>query len=143
MEKERKVVSFDNFGKEKEELKKVKRSIKPNTPDTQKYPKNSKLKFNEITRKMDDLTPDIIDDKLKSMEEVDESKINEGAPNFELQDKIIKTQAYHRLSSKFKGAIEEFERELDNELDFDEGDTDNTNAINLAIQSAADNNYGW
>lgn len=68
----RNVVNFgdycNNFEKEKEELKKVKRSINPNTPDTQKYPKNSRFKYNRITRKMDDLTPDIIDDQLKYME---------------------------------------------------------------------------
>jgi len=58
----------DNFEKEKEELKKIRRSIKPNTPDTQKYPKNSKFKFNRITRKMDDLTPDLIDDQLDKMD---------------------------------------------------------------------------
>ena len=68
----------NNFEKEKEELKKVRRSIKPNTPDTQKYPKNSKLKFNNITRKMDDLTPDIIDDTLKSMEEETNEEFNLG-----------------------------------------------------------------
>jgi hypothetical protein len=68
----------NNFEKEKEDLKKVKRSINPNTPDTQKYPKNSKFKFNNITRKMDDLTPDIIDDTLKSMEEETNEELGGG-----------------------------------------------------------------
>ena len=74
----------NNFEKEKEELKKVKRSINPNTLDTQKYPKNSRYKYNRITRKMDDLTPDIIDYKLKSIEDVKESRINESSIDYDV-----------------------------------------------------------
>lgn len=60
---------IDNIESEKEELKSVKRSINPNHDDTQKYPKNSKFKFNRITRKMDDLTLPEVEDKLDNLEE--------------------------------------------------------------------------
>lgn len=59
---------IDNIESEKRELKSIKRSINPNHDDTQKYPKNSKFKFNRVTRKMDDLTLSEIDDKLEVSE---------------------------------------------------------------------------
>ena len=141
----------DNFGdycvdKEKEELKKIKRSINPNTPDTQKYPKNSKYKFNHITRKMDDLTPDIIDDKLKSIEELDESKINESSIDYDVLHKIKQLPGYNQLKEKFRNAIDEFSIELGNsagEIGYDEGDNDHDMAYNAAIQELIDELVGW
>lgn len=60
---------IDNIEAEKEELKSMKRGINKNHDDTQKYPKNSKLKFNKVTRKIDDITLSEIDDKIDSLEE--------------------------------------------------------------------------
>lgn len=73
----RKVVNFKDFSgdTEKEELNKVKRSTKPNSED-QQHIGNSRYKFNKVTRKMDDLSPDIIDDKIEAIEELDENVHN-------------------------------------------------------------------
>lgn len=60
---------LDNIDSEKTELKDLKRSINPNSDDNQKYPKNSKFKFNKVTRKMDDLSLDEIDDRINSISE--------------------------------------------------------------------------
>ena len=135
----------NNFEKEKEELKKVKRSINPNTQDTQKYPKNSRFKYNRITRKMDDLTPDIIDDQLKSMD-VKESKINESSIDYDVLHKIKQLPAYNQLKEKFRNAIGEFTDELQSSADkigYDDGDTDHDMAYNAAIQEILDELIGW
>lgn len=60
---------LDNIDSEKEELKDLKRSINTNSDNNQKYPRNSKFKFNKVTRKMDDLSLDEIDDKIDSISE--------------------------------------------------------------------------
>lgn len=60
---------LDNIDSEKKELKDLKRSINPNSDNNQKYPKNSKFKFNKVTRKMDDLSLDEIEDKIDSISE--------------------------------------------------------------------------
>ena len=67
---------LDNIDSEKEELKDLKRSINPNSDNNQKYPKNSKFKFNKVTRKMDDLSLDEIDDKIDSISESKDNLIN-------------------------------------------------------------------
>jgi hypothetical protein len=136
----------NNFEKEKEELKKVKRSINPNTPDTQKYPKNSRYKYNRITRKMDDLTPDIIDDQLKSMEDVKESRINESSIDYDVLHKIKQLPAYNKLKEEFRNSIDTFVDELQSsadEIGYDEGDTDHDMAFNAAIQEILDELIGW
>ncbi len=67
----RKVVNFKDFlsniEAEKEELKKVRRSTKPNSED-QQHIGNSRYKFNKATRKMDDLSPAEIEDKINSVQ---------------------------------------------------------------------------
>jgi len=136
----------NNFEKEKEELKKVKRSINPNTPDTQKYPKNSRYKYNRITRKMDDLTPDIIDDQLKSMEDVKESRINESSIDYDVLHKIKQLPAYNKLKEDFRKSISEFTSEVNSsadEIGYDEGDTDHDMAFSAAIQEILDEIVGW
>jgi hypothetical protein len=60
---------IDSIESEKENLKDIKRGFNLNHNDTQKYPKNSKLNFNKVTRKMDDITLDDIDDKLENIDE--------------------------------------------------------------------------
>lgn len=74
----RKVVNFKDFSgeTEKEELQKVRRSTKPNSEE-QQHVGNSRFKFNKVTRKMDDLSPEMIDDKIDAIEELEESVINE------------------------------------------------------------------
>jgi len=69
----RKVVNFKDFSgeTEKEELQKVRRSTKPNSED-QQHVGNSRFKFNKVTRKMDDLSPEMIDDKIEAIEELEE-----------------------------------------------------------------------
>lgn len=73
----RKVVNFKDFlanpNAEKEELKKMNRQNKPNTDDQQKNMANSRYKFNNTTRKMDDLSPAEIKDSIESIEEFEES----------------------------------------------------------------------
>ena len=70
----RKVVTFGDFSNniesEKEELKKVRRSTKPNS-ENQQHIGNSRYKFNKTTRKMDDLSPVEIQDKLDSIDELE------------------------------------------------------------------------
>lgn len=68
---DRKIVNFKDFNpeEEKQELKKVKRSIDPNTPDKQQYIGNRKYKYNKVTRKMDDINVDDVNDDLDSIEE--------------------------------------------------------------------------
>lgn len=72
----RKIANFGDFtaniGAEKEELKKVRRSTKPNSED-QQHIGNARYKFNKVTRKMDDLSPDMIDDKIEAIEELEEA----------------------------------------------------------------------
>jgi uncharacterized protein YaaR (DUF327 family) len=53
---------------EKEELKSVKRSFTNNDNKVGNLPNKTKYKFNHITRKMDDLSQDIIDDKVNAIE---------------------------------------------------------------------------
>ena len=73
----RKVVTFGDFSNniesEKEELKKVRRSTVPNTPDGQQHIGNGRYKFNKVTRKMDDLSPAEVQDKLDSIDELEET----------------------------------------------------------------------
>jgi hypothetical protein len=73
----RKVVNFKDFlanpNAEKEELEKMDRQNKPNTDDQQKNLSNSRYKFNNTTRKMDDLSPAEIEDEIEAIEEFEES----------------------------------------------------------------------
>lgn len=73
----RKVATFGDFSNniesEKEELKKVRRSTVPNTDDQQQHIGNGRYKFNKVTRKMDDLSPAEVQDKLDSIDELEET----------------------------------------------------------------------
>jgi hypothetical protein len=77
----RKVVNFKDFlanpNAEKEELKKMDRQNKPNTDDQQKNMSNSRYKFNNTTRKMDDLSPAEIEDKIEAIEGLEEGINND------------------------------------------------------------------
>ena len=65
-----KVVKFTEFDKEiqKKETEDFKRGFVKNSQNNQII-KNSKLKFNDKTGKMDDVTLSEVDDKLKSLKE--------------------------------------------------------------------------
>lgn len=72
----RKVVNFKDFSAnpnaEKQELKKMDRQNIPNSDEHQKNMANSRYKFNNTTRKMDDLSPAEIEDKIEAIEELEE-----------------------------------------------------------------------
>ncbi len=72
----RKVVNFKDFLSdpkgEETDLKKVRRSTKPNS-ENQQHVGNSRYKFNKTTRKMDDLSPAEIDDSIEEFEGTNES----------------------------------------------------------------------
>lgn len=80
----RKVVHFDDFisniNAEKDELKSVRRGFKKNDTEDQMIPGSSKYKWNKVTRKMDDLSQQLVDDKIDAIDdlEVKESMIVEG-----------------------------------------------------------------
>lgn len=59
------VNDFYNFKNNREEDKKIERSIKDNHIDTQKYPKNSKLRYDLNTKKMGDVTKPELEEILK------------------------------------------------------------------------------
>ena len=93
----RKVVNFKDFSSnpnaEKEELEKINRQNKPNTNDRQKNMANSRYKFNSTTRKMDDLSPDEIKDKIDVIEGLEEA-INAGSINdmYAIRDSLNKVK---------------------------------------------------
>lgn len=66
----RNIVNFKDFNieDEEEELLKIKRGTTPNS-ERQQVIGNQKYKFNKVTRKMDEISPDMIDDELDSLEE--------------------------------------------------------------------------
>lgn len=74
----RKVVNFKDFlanmDDEKEELKKMNRQNKPNSDEHQQHIGNSRYKYNKVTHKMDDLSPEEIKDKINSIDEIEKDK---------------------------------------------------------------------
>lgn len=118
---------LDNIDSEKEELKSLKRSIDNNSDSDQKYPKNSKFKFNKVTRKMDDISLDEIDDKIKSIEE---SHID-----VDIFTNITNKPSYKKLISDMRGAIDEYLNTLE-ETGFDEGNSDHYMALSTAVTEA-------
>jgi phosphate uptake regulator len=69
------IVNFKDFSKEeeKQELAKLKRGFVKNNKTTHSFPNNSKYKFNKVTRKMDELSLDMVEDSIEAIEEMDES----------------------------------------------------------------------
>lgn len=66
-----KLTKFQDFKnkEEEKELQDLKRTYTKNTVDTQQFPRNTKYNFNYITRKMDDLSVDEVEDKIEELEE--------------------------------------------------------------------------
>ena len=74
---------------------------KPNTDDQQKNMGNSRYKFNHTTRKMDDLSPAEIKDKIEAIDELEET--NE-LFNF---DKKFKDKTLNLLKSEIDSSFKE------------------------------------
>lgn len=66
-----KIVKFEDFKKEEEQkdLQDLKRDFTKNSDDTQQFPRNTKFHYNDVTKKMDDLSVDEVDDSIESLEE--------------------------------------------------------------------------
>jgi len=115
----RKVVNFKDFSAnpnaEKEELKKMDRQNKPNTDDQQKNMANSRYKFNNTTRKMDDLSPAEIEDKIEAIEGLEESVNNDSM--YAISDSFNKVKnEMNLLESRLKNARSEELQEYLNEF---------------------------
>lgn len=65
----KKIVSFEDYNRESEksELQKVSRGFSKNTSDGHQIPGNTKMVYNKVTRKIDNVTKDMVDDKIHSM----------------------------------------------------------------------------
>ena len=103
----RKVVNFKDFlanpNAEKEELEKMDRQNKPNTDDQQKNMANSRYKFNNTTRKMDDLSPAEIEDSIEAIEELEEGfDPMVGIDNFLNNPVMVSLATAWLLSGKYK-----------------------------------------
>ena len=141
----RKVVNFGDFCKTCEEpkLKKMRRQTTPNSDERQKLPGNFKQKFNPVTRKIDNLSPAEVDDRLDNMN-VDESKVNESHIDDRIYSLVSKSECYKELERKFNEAKSEFYSCIENEVpEFDEGDTDHTMAVEALISEAASEYGGY
>lgn len=70
-----KIVKFEDFKKEQEQekLQDLKRDFTKNSEDTQQFPRNTKFHYNDVTKKMDDLSVDEVDDKIEDLEDVKEA----------------------------------------------------------------------
>lgn len=75
----KKVVNFNDFNREieKSDLKDTSRGFSKNTNDGQQVVGNQKMVYNKVTRKWDNVTKDMIDDKIDAIDKVEESIINE------------------------------------------------------------------
>ena len=60
--------------KEKEGLKKLKRSFNKNEDDMYELPNNNKLHFNNVTKTMQSLSKDEIKDKIEAIDDMEEKK---------------------------------------------------------------------
>lgn len=69
-----KILNFDAYFEcEEWKLKQMKMTTKPNSPDEQQHIGNRKWKYNIITKKYDDLSPSEVDDKIKAIEDFEET----------------------------------------------------------------------
>ena len=103
---------MSDLDKEKEELKDIKRSIKKNDDENHKIPRNSKLRFDKITRKMTDTTLPEVEDKLDQIEDlregtdslkVDKPRINKYNTQYSLKNSPFKGRGFSEgVSMLFK-----------------------------------------
>ena len=66
----RNIVNFKDFkaADEKGELEEIKRTTTPNS-ERQQVVGNPRYKFNKVTHKMDELSPDMVEDSIDALEE--------------------------------------------------------------------------
>lgn len=81
----------DNISKEKEDLKRVKRSYVDNEDQVHNLPNVSKFKYNRVSNKMDDVSQDQIDDRIESTDVIKTPKhkykiVGENIKSFEAFD---------------------------------------------------------
>lgn len=83
---DRKVANFNDFvsnlPSELEELKKVKRSFRHEQGEVGNIPNKSKYKYNKVTHKNDELSKDMIQDKIDAIEEPVEESLIKNFSNF-------------------------------------------------------------
>jgi hypothetical protein len=115
----RKVANFGDFTSnidaEKEKLKKVKRSFTPNS-DGQQFVRNSRTEYNPVTHKLTDYTEGEVEDKIKAIEELEEST-NErlsGDALYAIGDSFNKVNQELELLNKRLGWATETNEELNN-----------------------------
>lgn len=70
-------------------------------------------------------------------------RFNESSTNEDYQAIVENTEAWNKLQKYFGRAISEFKRDISNEIEYEEGNSDNDRAVGLAIQSAVDAHYGY
>ena len=79
--KHSKLIDYENFvpEKEKEELKKLKRQKLKNPEGIYNLPNNTQKKFNKVTKTMQDLSGDEIEDNIEAIDKLEETikKFNE------------------------------------------------------------------
>ena len=65
-----KIIKFEDFKREEEQnkLQDFKRDFTKNSVDKQQFPRNTKFNYNDVTKKMDDLSVDEVDDKIEDLE---------------------------------------------------------------------------
>jgi hypothetical protein len=139
------LIKFNDFKKEEEDnkLKDLKKDFTKNSVDSQQFTKNTKLHYNDVTKKMDDLSIDEVDDKIEGLEE---SKIYESSIDYDILSKITKLPCYNKLKEDFRKSIDEFTSCVEgssSQTGYDEGDNDHNLAFNSAIQEAIDEIVGW
>lgn len=122
----------------------MKRQTTPNSDDRQKLPGNFKQKFNPVTRKIDNLSPEEVNDKLDRLEELEESVLNESHIDGNIYKLVSKSECYAELTRKFAEAKNEFYSKIESEVpEFDEGDSDHTMAIEtLVLESTGEYTQG-
>lgn len=138
------LIKFDDFKKEEEDnkLKDLKRNFTKNSVAKQQFPRNTKLNYNEITKKMDDLSLDEVEYKLNTVEE---SKVNESTIDYDVLEKIKKLPCYSKLKEEFRKSIDEYITcvvSSSEETGYDEGDTDHDMALTTSIQEII-NDLTW
>ena len=129
----RSVVNFNDFCKTCEEpkLKKMKRQRKPNTADTQQHIGNFNQKFNPVTRKIDNLSPVEVDDRLDQLKESTEDSFGKYVDT-ELLEKIESLPSFTELKDDLKVAVDKFEASLD-EIGYDKNNKKHYRAFITAL----------
>lgn len=131
-----KVANFQDFCSDCEEnkLKAIKRSTKRNSPDEHQVIGNTKYKFNSVTRKLDDISPEMVDDRL---DELDESFLHP-SDDYNLIDSMKNTESYDELKESLKKLLDDFCEKMKDECGYDEGITDHCRSMSLLLSEATE-----